>query len=110
MSQYDKHSKKNVSQKYLCVKNTYLSNLFVLSEHRMYRVVQRKRSLFFNLDCLCFIFAQNVQGGSEIVGQLGHGNTSAYKAPKKVEELEDVIQVSCGEDFTFCVSGQLTCS
>lgn len=44
------------------------------------------------------------------MGQLGHGNTSAYKAPKKVEELEDVIQVSCGEDFTFCVSGQLTCS
>eukprot|EP00105_Crassostrea_gigas_P042340 XP_019926488.1 PREDICTED: serine/threonine-protein kinase Nek9-like [Crassostrea gigas] len=48
----------------------------------------------------------NVQGGSEIVGQLGHGNTSAYKAPKKVEELEDVIQVSCGEDFTFCVSDE----
>lgn len=69
-----------------------------------------KDPCFSNLDCLCFIFAQNVQGGSEIVGQLGHGNTSAYKAPKKVEELEDVIQVSCGEDFTFCVSGQLTCS
>nr|XP_034323342.1 serine/threonine-protein kinase Nek9 isoform X3 [Crassostrea gigas] len=48
----------------------------------------------------------NVQGGSEIVGQLGHRNTSAYKAPKKVEELEDVIQVSCGEDFTFCVSDE----
>ncbi|XP_062587241.1 serine/threonine-protein kinase Nek9-like isoform X2 [Saccostrea cucullata] len=48
----------------------------------------------------------NVQGGTEIVGQLGHGNTSAYKAPKKVEGLEDVIQVSCGEDFTLCVSDE----
>lgn len=91
-------------------KNTYLSNLFVLSEHRMYGMVQRKRSLSFQFTLYLFIFAQNVQGGTEIVGQLGHGNTSAYKAPKKVEELEDVIQVSCGEDFTLCVSGQLTCS
>nr|XP_022334597.1 serine/threonine-protein kinase Nek9-like isoform X1 [Crassostrea virginica] len=48
----------------------------------------------------------NVQGGTEIVGQLGHGNTSAYKAPRKVEGLEDVIHVSCGEDFTLCVADE----
>lgn len=71
---------------------------------------RKKDPYISNLHCICSIFAQNVQGGTEIVGQLGHGNTSAYKAPKKVEELEDVIQVSCGEDFTLCVSGQLTCS
>ena len=53
-----------------------------------------------------FFRVQNVQGGTEIVGQLGHGNTSAYKAPRKVEGLEDVIHVSCGEDFTLCVAGQ----
>ncbi|XP_048735252.1 serine/threonine-protein kinase Nek9-like isoform X2 [Ostrea edulis] len=48
----------------------------------------------------------NVQGGTEIAGQLGHGNTSAYKAPRKVDDLEGVIQVSCGEDFTLCVSDE----
>ncbi|KAJ8308251.1 hypothetical protein KUTeg_013125, partial [Tegillarca granosa] len=50
----------------------------------------------------------NVQGGTEIVGQLGQGNKSAYKAPKKVEALEGVgvIQVSCGDDFTLCVTDE----
>lgn len=55
---------------------------------------------------------QNVQGGTEIVGQLGQGNKSAYKAPKKVEALEGVgvIQVSCGDDFTLCVTGKNLCN
>ena len=44
------------------------------------------------------------------MGQLGHGNNSAYKAPKMVEKLEGigVIQVSCGDDFTVCVTGTCT--
>lgn len=52
----------NVSQKYLCVKNTYLSNLFVLSEHRMYRVVQRKRSLFFQFRLSLFYLCSECTG------------------------------------------------
>ena len=42
-----------------------------------------------------------------MVGQLGHGDTAAYKAPKKVETFENipVRQVSCGADFTVCVTG-----
>ena len=44
------------------------------------------------------------QGGEEIVGQLGHGNKSTYRSPKRVEAIEGVIQVSCGEDFTVCVT------
>ncbi|XP_021346577.1 serine/threonine-protein kinase Nek9-like isoform X2 [Mizuhopecten yessoensis] len=50
----------------------------------------------------------NVQGGAQIVGQLGQGNKSAYKAPKKVEALEGVgiIQASCGEDFTLAVTDE----
>lgn len=43
------------------------------------------------------------------MGQLGHGNTAAYKTPKKVEAFEGIgiIQASCGEDFTVCVTGKL---
>ncbi|XP_045186998.2 serine/threonine-protein kinase Nek9-like isoform X2 [Mercenaria mercenaria] len=50
----------------------------------------------------------NLQGGDKIVGQLGHGNTAAYKTPKKVEAFEGVgiIQADCGEDFTICVSDE----
>ena len=50
---------------------------------------------------------QNVQGGQRIVGQLGHGDTAAYKTPKKVEAFEGVgvIQAECGEDFTVCLTG-----
>ncbi|KAL5008631.1 hypothetical protein ScPMuIL_014212, partial [Solemya velum] len=50
----------------------------------------------------------NVQGGNQIVGQLGHGDTAAYKAPKKVDALENVgvIQVSCGDEFTVCVTDE----
>ena len=42
-----------------------------------------------------------------MVGQLGHGDTSAYKAPKKVEAFEGVAvkQAACGEDFTVIVTG-----
>lgn len=44
----------------------------------------------------------NIQGGMEIVGQLGHGNTAMYRIPKKVTFFEGVPvkQVCCGEDFT----------
>lgn len=40
-------------------------------------------------------------------GQLGHGDSAAYKAPKRVDSLlgKPISQVSCGEDFTLCVSG-----
>ena len=42
------------------------------------------------------------------MGQLGHGDTAAYKTPKKVEAFEGVgvIQADCGEDFTVCVTGR----
>ena len=55
-----------------------------------------------------YLYLQNLQGGNKIVGQLGHGNTAAYKTPKKVEAFEGtgIIQASCGEDFTVCVSGK----
>ena len=63
----------------------------------------------------CFISVyfhrfKNSQGG-EVVGQLGHGDLAAYKAPKKVTALEGipVKQVSCGEDFTICVTGRVIC-
>ncbi|XP_023931133.1 serine/threonine-protein kinase Nek9 [Lingula anatina] len=50
----------------------------------------------------------NAQGGSGMVGQLGHGDTAAYKAPKKVDAMEgiSVKQVSCGEEFTACVTDE----
>ena len=43
-----------------------------------------------------------------MAGQLGHGDTAAYKAPKRVDALLSmpVNQVACGEDFTLCVSGE----
>ena len=42
-----------------------------------------------------------------MVGQLGHGDTAAYKAPKKVEAFEGVPlrQVACGQEFTVTVAG-----
>ena len=50
-----------------------------------------------------------MQGGGEMVGELGHGDTAAYKAPKKVQAFENipVRQVSCGHDFTVCVTGNV---
>ena len=31
-----------------------------------------------------------VQGGQTLVGQLGHGDTAMYKAPKRVDAFEGV--------------------
>ena len=44
----------------------------------------------------------NIQGGTEIVGQLGHGNTAMYRTPKKVNFFDGIPlkQVVCGEDYT----------
>lgn len=51
---------------------------------------------------------QNVQGGAKMVGQLGHGDQSSYRQPKKVEKLQGkaVRQVACGADFTACITGE----
>ena len=48
------------------------------------------------------------QGGTEMVGQLGHGDTAAYKAPRKLSTLEGipVKQAACGEDFTVIVTDE----
>ncbi|GFS25216.1 serine/threonine-protein kinase Nek9-like [Elysia marginata] len=50
----------------------------------------------------------NPQGGCNMSGQLGHGDTAAYKAPRRVDCLLGVPiqQVACGEDFTLCVSDE----
>ena len=52
---------------------------------------------------------QNVQGGAKMVGQLGHGDQSSYRQPKKVDCLQGkaIRQVACGADFTACVTGAL---
>eukprot|EP00794_Sanderia_malayensis_P005949 gene5949-6639_t len=44
----------------------------------------------------------NIQGGTSIVGQLGHGDFAMYRSPKKVDFFTgtSVKQVACGEDFT----------
>ncbi|XP_056408825.1 serine/threonine-protein kinase Nek9 isoform X2 [Hyla sarda] len=53
----------------------------------------------------------NMQGGSKLNGQLGHGDRASYRQPKHVEKLQgkSVQQVSCGGDFTMCITdeGQL---
>ncbi|KAM4012351.1 serine/threonine-protein kinase Nek9 [Anomaloglossus baeobatrachus] len=53
----------------------------------------------------------NMQGGSKLHGQLGHGDRASYRQPKHVEKLQgkSVQQVSCGGDFTMCITdeGQL---
>ncbi|EHB15420.1 Serine/threonine-protein kinase Nek9 [Heterocephalus glaber] len=53
----------------------------------------------------------NMQGGTKLHGQLGHGDKASYRQPKHVEKLQGkaIRQVSCGEDFTVCVTdeGQL---
>ncbi|XP_062325916.1 serine/threonine-protein kinase Nek9 [Osmerus eperlanus] len=50
----------------------------------------------------------NVQGGTKMVGQLGHGDQASYRQPRKVERLQGkaVRQVACGADFTACVSDE----
>ena len=47
-----------------------------------------------------------------MVGQLGHGDTAAYRIPKPVEALHGipVKQVACGDEFTACVTGRNSCS
>ncbi|OCT68162.1 hypothetical protein XELAEV_18039458mg [Xenopus laevis] len=53
----------------------------------------------------------NMQGGSKLHGQLGHGDRASYRQPKHVEKLQgkSVQKVSCGSDFTVCITdeGQL---
>ena len=54
------------------------------------------------------LYIQNSQGFSTpMVGQLGHGDRAAYKAPKHVQAFDEIPikQVACGEDFTICVTG-----
>lgn len=43
-----------------------------------------------------------------MVGQLGHGDQASYRQPRKVERLQGkaIRQVSCGADFTACVTGK----
>ncbi|XP_062254090.1 serine/threonine-protein kinase Nek9 isoform X2 [Platichthys flesus] len=50
----------------------------------------------------------NVQGGGKMVGQLGHGDQSSYRQPKRVEKLQGnaIRQVACGADFTACVTDE----
>ncbi|XP_031436432.1 serine/threonine-protein kinase Nek9 isoform X2 [Clupea harengus] len=50
----------------------------------------------------------SVQGGAKMVGQLGHGDQSSYRQPRRVERLQGkaIRQVSCGADFTACVTDE----
>lgn len=50
----------------------------------------------------------SVQGGAKMVGQLGHGDQSSYRQPRKVERLQGkaIRQVACGADFTACVTDE----
>lgn len=59
------------------------------------------------LCCLLHVNVQSVQGGAKMVGQLGHGDQASYRQPRKVERLQGkaIRQVSCGVDFTACVTG-----
>lgn len=49
-----------------------------------------------------------MQGGTKLHGQLGHGDKASYRQPKHVEKLQGkaIRQVSCGDDFTVCVTGK----
>ncbi|XP_028855399.1 serine/threonine-protein kinase Nek9-like isoform X2 [Denticeps clupeoides] len=50
----------------------------------------------------------SVQGGAKMVGQLGHGDQASYRQPRRVERLQGkaIRQVSCGTDFTACVTDE----
>ncbi|XP_068110618.1 serine/threonine-protein kinase Nek9 isoform X2 [Hyperolius riggenbachi] len=50
----------------------------------------------------------NMQGGSKLHGQLGHGDRASYRQPKHVEKLQgkSVKHVSCGSDFTVCIADE----
>lgn len=43
-----------------------------------------------------------------MVGQLGHGDQASYRQPRRVERLQGkaIRQVSCGADFTACITGE----
>ena len=43
-----------------------------------------------------------------MVGQLGHGDTAAYRIPKPIDLLHGIPikQVACGDEFTACVTGR----
>ena len=43
-----------------------------------------------------------------MVGQLGHGDTAAYRIPKPIDSLHGIPikQVACGDEFTACVTGR----
>lgn len=50
----------------------------------------------------------NAHGGKQMVGQLGHGDTAAYRIPKPVEAMHGIPikQVACGDEFTACVTDE----
>ncbi|XP_059504867.1 serine/threonine-protein kinase Nek9 isoform X2 [Stegostoma tigrinum] len=50
----------------------------------------------------------NVQGGTKMVGQLGHGDRASYRQPKWVEKLQGkaIHQAACGDEFTACVTDE----
>ncbi|XP_078464797.1 serine/threonine-protein kinase Nek9 isoform X1 [Lampetra planeri] len=50
----------------------------------------------------------NVQGGTKMVGQLGHKDKASYRQPKRVDKLLGlaVRQVACGDEFTVCLTEQ----
>ena len=35
-------------------------------------------------------------------GSLGHGEVYLLDAPKKIEGLENIVKIQCGEDFNIC--------
>ena len=43
-----------------------------------------------------------------MVGQLGHGDTAAYRIPKPIDSLHGIPikHVACGDEFTACVTGR----
>ncbi|XP_038646357.1 LOW QUALITY PROTEIN: serine/threonine-protein kinase Nek9 [Scyliorhinus canicula] len=50
----------------------------------------------------------NVQGGTKMVGQLGHGDRASYRQPKWVEKLQGkaIEQAACGDEFTTCITDE----
>uniref|UniRef100_A0A4W3H2A2 non-specific serine/threonine protein kinase n=1 Tax=Callorhinchus milii TaxID=7868 RepID=A0A4W3H2A2_CALMI len=50
----------------------------------------------------------NVQGGTKMVGQLGHGDRASYRQPKWVESLQGkaIRQAACGDQFTVCITDE----
>lgn len=50
----------------------------------------------------------NVQGGTKMVGQLGHGDRASYRQPRWVEKLQGkaINQAACGDEFTVCLTDE----